>query len=413
MRDDVLKVLNEPELLESLYRSNKTAFKEAIEELYLETPNHLMLKTWHIRLKTELDPVRWGSKVDWLLIGIMILISGTLTKLPNWFQLDPNDFFPRYISFLYVPLLYTYFAWKKQIPLRRNLPVYVVWVLGWVYMTLLPGDPESDTYFLASVHFLLFMWTILGYAFVNGELKKTTPYSRFLFFNGEFLILSVILGLSGVLFLVITTGLFSAIGIPTEPYINRFGVYGLSAIPFISTHLLHINPTLLNKISPIVARLFSPAALTMFIVYLVASLIKSANPYADREYLVILNGLLVAVMALILFSVSDAQPHSTTKFQQWMLILLAIASLIIDVITLSAILYRITEWGITPNRFAVLGSNLLIFIHLSIVLMNMIGALQKEKDKQGISNSIGSFLPVYSAWFLGVAILFPILFSFK
>ena len=104
---------------------------------------------------------------------------------------------------------------------------------------------------------------------------------------------------------------------------------------------------------------------------------------------------------------------SDPKFQQWMLILLAIASLIIDVITLSAILYRITEWGITPNRFAVLGSNLLIFIHLSIVLMNMIGALQKEKDKQGISNSIGSFLPVYSAWFLGVAILFPILFSFK
>ncbi|MEX2568811.1 MAG: hypothetical protein WD431_22910, partial [Cyclobacteriaceae bacterium] len=43
------------------------------------------------------------------------------------------------------------------------------------------------------------------------------------------------------------------------------------------------------------------------------------------------------------------------KRELWVLLLLSAVTIIVNGITLSAILFRISEWGITPNRAAVLG----------------------------------------------------------
>jgi len=414
MKEAIRKALEEPELLEALYRSNKRAFKEAVEALCQENPDQLVLKTWHVRLKSESEGIAWGSKADWIFLGVAILISGTLAKLPDFFQLDPNNFFSRYISFIHVPFLFSYFAWKNKLAFNKYLITGLVWILGLIYMTILPGTlDQSDTFFLAATHFLLFMWTLVGVAFSVDDSNKPKGYSRFLQFNGEFLILSVIVGLSGALFLVINVNLFDLIGVDIRTYINRYGVYGLSAIPILACHLLYFNPTLMSRISPLVARLFSPAAMITLVIYLTTSLLTSADPYNDRGYLVMLNGVIIAVMALILFSVSDVQSQQTNRQAQWVLLLLAGISIIIDITALSAILYRIAEWGITPNRMAVLGSNLLMLVHLTIVLIKMITSLKNEGSYQEISATMGSFLPLYSCWFVIVTILFPILFSFK
>ena len=49
------------------------------------------------------------------------------------------------------------------------------------------------------------------------------------------------------------------------------------------------------------------------------------------------------------------------------LFILSIITVIIDLIALSAIFYRLGTFGITPNRLAVLGSNILILGNLAIV----------------------------------------------
>jgi hypothetical protein len=413
-KEDLENALDKPERLEALYRSDKTSFKKTLEELYEANPEHLLLKTWHLRFMPESERIKWGDKVDWVVIGLMIIISGTLAKLPDFFHLNPDDFFPRYLTFIYFPFLFIYVAWKKQVPLAKGLVVGLIGILGGIYMTYLPGNlEESDTFFLAAVHFPLFFWTVIGFAYIEGDFNKSHLNSRYLLFNGEFLVLSVILGLSGVLFLLISVSLFNTIGINTELYVEQYGIYGLSAIPLVACHLLFANPSLLDKISPIVARLFSPIALVMLLLYLTTSLIIQANPYDDRSYLLILNGMLVAVMALILFSASDASFQPRMKSQLWILLLLTIVSMVIDLIALSAILYRIAEWGFTPNRLVVLGSNLLILLHMIVVFRKLLNSVREEGSNHEVSKAVGSFLPVYSAWFVVVAILFPLLFSFK
>ena len=73
-------------------------------------------------------------------------------------------------------------------------------------------------------------------------------------------------------------------------------------------------------------------------------------------------------MALVVFSVSELKTQKRQVFNLYSLLVLLILSLVIDVLALSAIIYRLSEYGFTPNRTAVLGSNLLILVHLLLIV---------------------------------------------
>jgi hypothetical protein len=113
------------------------------------------------------------------------------------------------------------------------------------------------------------------------------------------------------------------------------------------------------------------------------------------------------------FSVAETSKNTGNKFGILLLLALSIVTIIVNGIALSAILFRITEWGITPNRLAVLGGNVLILIHLLIVAYRLFKALRDDQALEDVEKSIAFFLPVYSAWTLLVAFGFPLLFNFK
>jgi hypothetical protein len=93
----------------------------------------------------------------------------------------------------------------------------------------------------------------------------------------------------------------------------------------------------------------------------------------------IFNALLIGVMAIIFFSVAETSTTTKGRTEIFVLLLLSIVTIIVNGIALSAILFRIAEWGVTPNRAAVLGSNFLILINLLLVT----GQLYKGNFKQG------------------------------
>jgi hypothetical protein len=61
-------------------------------------------------------------------------------------------------------------------------------------------------------------------------------------------------------------------------------------------------------------------------------------------------------MALILFSVTETCKTTKNKAGAAILFLLSAVTVIVNGIALSDILFRISEWGITPNWLAVLGA---------------------------------------------------------
>jgi hypothetical protein len=92
---------------------------------------------------------------------------------------------------------------------------------------------------------------------------------------------------------------------------------------------------------------------------------------------------------------------------------MVLVTLIIDLIALAAILFRLTSYGYTPNRLAVLGANLLVFCHLAGILYLYVRFVVKRQSLTSLDQWIVGYLPVYVIWSVFVAVAFPLIFSFK
>ena len=220
--------------------------------------------------------------------------------------------------------------------------------------------------------------------------------------------------IAGAILTGVTIGLFSLIGFNIERfYFENIVVFELPAAPILGTYLSQTNPQLVGKVSPVIAKIFSPLVLVMLIIYLIAMAYSGKDPYNDREFLLIFNALLIGVMAIIFFSVAETSKTAKNLTEIWVLFLLSVVTVIVNGIALSAILFRISEWGITPNRAAVLGGNALILINLLLVTAQLFKAVSGKKDISGVGKIISTYLPVYAVWTIIVTFIFPLIFGFK
>jgi hypothetical protein len=179
------------------------------------------------------------------------------------------------------------------------------------------------------------------------------------------------------------------------------------------TYLIRNNPQLVGKVSPVIAKIFSPLVVVMLVIYLVAIVYSGKDPYNDRDFLLIFNALLIGVMAIIFFSIAETSKTPKSRIEVWVLFLLSVVTILVNGIALSAILFRISEWGITPNRAAVLGGNVLILINLLLVTAQLFRVLAKKAHITGVGKAIAFYLPIYSLWTIVVTFLFPLIFSYK
>ncbi|PRY46941.1 hypothetical protein CLV58_1015 [Spirosoma oryzae] len=414
MHNDILAHLDNPQYLEQLYRADKPAFRKAFDSLYPQIENNLLAKAWHERLSYNPDGLSWGTPRDRVVVLLASVVAALLAKLPAILSLAPGYYYPRNIGFIAFPLLIGYFAWKQTVPRQTGIVLAVLMGLAAVYINWLPQAPTSDTLILACLHLPLWLWSLLGFTFTGGRLRRDANWLGFLRYNGELVVMTAVLLLACGLATAITINLFNLIGWNIIGFYSNYVVIcSLAALPIVATYLTQVQPALVGKVSPVIARLFSPFALVMLLIYLVAMTASGKNLYHDRAFLLLFNGLLVGVMALIFFSVAGTGSVHQNRVQLLILFLLSIVTILINGIALSAILFRIAEWGITPNRAAVLGSNVLILCHLLLVGFRLWQVTTRRSDLSPISRSMAYFLPVYSAWAVVVVFVFPLLFGFK
>ena len=118
-------------------------------------------------------------------------------------------------------------------------------------------------------------------------------------------------------------------------------------------------------------------------------------------------------MAIVFFSIAETSKGGNSNSEKWILFLLCLVTIIVNGIALSAILFRIFEWGITPNRAAVLGGNVLILVNLVLVTLQLYKVLSRKADISGVGKVIASYLPVYCIWTTIVTFVFPLIFGFR
>jgi hypothetical protein len=123
--------------------------------------------------------------------------------------------------------------------------------------------------------------------------------------------------------------------------------------------------------------------------------------------------MLLGVMMIIIFSVSELSELKNQKFNSIMLFTLSISAIIIDIIALSAIFYRLNEFGLSPNRLAILVSNILVFFNLILIMIDLYRINFKKKAFGAVEMTVSKYLPVYLIWIAIVVFTFPLIFGMK
>lgn len=411
--EEIVNQIDNPKLLEKLYRKNKIAFERSFNAIFPQLIENSNAQVWNERLNYQHDETFFGQKNDVIFILLAALITGLVAKIPSFTSTTGEFFYPRNLGFLFFTMLMVYFSWKEKIEIKKLIVPFISVIIAAFYINLLPNN-YNDSIILACIHLPIFLWMIAGYLFVGGELKSTQKKIDYLRFNGDFVVMTAIIMLSGFLFSAITIGLFSLIGIKIEEfYGEKIAIWGLSAVPILVTYLVKNNPQLVNKISPVIARIFTPIVFVTLLIFLVTIIYTGKNLYDDRNFLMIFNALLIGVMAIILFSITEATKKKNEKINLIFLVGLSILTIIVNGIALSAIVFRINEFGITPNRLAVIGANLLIFVNLLFVAYKLFMILKGKSELHKVEIVIALFIPIYGIWAALVTFFLPLLFNFK
>jgi len=419
MKERIKENICNPEKLEQLYRDDRKSFESSFEKVYSEIEKSELARYWKIRLDFDKTPNKI-KKFNLLDIFIMItacLIAGFLIKIPDLFNVKLTDilFYEKNAGIIVFLGLTIYVVWINKISeLKRLILILITFIIPAIYTNLLPSVRDSASVNLVYIHLPLLMWCIFGLVFIDFNLKDKIKRIEYIRYNGDLAILTAIILIAGGILTGISIGLFEAIGINIENfYMKNVVIVGLVSVPIVATYIIKNYTTMTNKIAPIIANIFSPLVLLSAIVYLIALVISGKDPYNDREFLLIFNIMLLGVMAVIVFSISETSINSKQKFNEVILFILSIISVLIDLIALSAIFYRLGTFGITPNRLAVLGSNILILGNLVLIIIDLYKVNFKNTLIKEVELTISKYLPVYTIWIIFVIFGFPLIFGMK
>lgn len=414
MKESILSNLDNPAQLERLYRADKQTFRRAFMTVAPEIQNNTLVGFWHERLSYRADRLTTGAFKDVAFVILGSIYAAIMIKLPDMLALDPETFYSRNAGLILFPPLAAYFALKNSLPLKSVLMIAFVAMAGLVYVNFLPVSSTSDTLVLSCIHLALFLWCLLGFTFAGGGPALESNWLGYLRYNGEVVVMTGLILIAGFVFSGITVALFSVIGLRIEEfYFRNIGLCGLAAAPIVGTYLTRVNPQLVGRVAPVIARIFSPIVLVMLFAYLVAIVYSGKDPYNDRDFLLLFNALLMGVMAIIFFSVAESSKFEIRRPEIIVLFLLALLTIVVNGIALSAIVFRISEWGFTPNRTAVLGGNVLILVNLLLVTVQLFRVLTRRQEIDAVGSSIVSYLPAYFVWAAIVTFLFPLIFSYR
>ena len=267
MKNSIIEHINNPEFLEATYRKDVTSFKQSFIEAYPSIKDELLAKAWYERLNYKQSDISWGHKNEWKLVAILAAIVAVVAILPNFIIVEQDVFYAKNIGFIVFPALMVYFVWKKQQPTKRLIAPLIISLISIVYINLLPVLANSDSVSQAFFHMPLFLWVIFGYIFIGGDLSSTGKKINFLRFNGDLLVLCGLMLIAGGIFTAITINLFEVLKVNIENiFLNYIMAAALSIVPLFASFLIQNNNHLVNKISPVIARIFTPVVtITLFI----------------------------------------------------------------------------------------------------------------------------------------------------
>lgn len=404
--------MDNPHELERMFRIEPEAFKKSFSYAWEQNPDSQVLAVWFERLhfKETVNTEKASLlQKDFLFMGILAFLAGISTRIIMHF-VEQQAISPINLVFGVLPFIATYFVYKNSANKNILYTLVALFVISGIYMNMLPLE-NKDSIILAYLHLPIFLWVLVGIAFTGNEYGMGRTRLAYLKFNGEFCILYASMAISGMLLTALTMQLFSFVGMDiSEFYFENVVLFGAAALAIVAAYLVSSNLKLAKNIAPYIAKIFSPLVLVTLLVYLITVIWVGKNPFLDRNFLLSFNGILLSVLAVTIFSITESGTNEKKSISDYINFGLIVLALIIDCVALSAIVFRLSSYGITPNRLAVLGVNILICANLIWIMLSYMRFLLNKTGPSTIQDAVTKYLPVYGLWAAFVTFIFPLIF---
>ncbi|MFX4260740.1 DUF4153 domain-containing protein [Pelotomaculum propionicicum] len=413
VNNPIIENIANPHELERMFRKEPEAFKNSFSYAWEQNPDSQVLAVWNERLhfkETANTEKATLLKKNFLSIGILAILAGISTRIMLHFA-EQQAIAPINLIFGILPFIAAYFVYNN--PPKKNILYTLVslFLISGFYINMLPIE-NTDSIILAYLHLPIFLWVLIGLAFTGNEYGIGSRRLAYLKFNGEFCIIYASMAISGMLLSALTMQLFTFVGMDIEEfYFKNVVLFGAAALAVVAAYLVSRNLKLAKNIAPYIAKIFSPLVLATLLAYLITVIWVGQNPFLDRNFLISFNGILLIVLAVTIFSITESGTDEKKNISDYINFALIVLALLIDSVALSAIVFRLSSFGITPNRIAVLGVNILIWANLIWIMLSYIRFLQNKTGPSTIQDAVTKYLPLYGLWAAFVTFTFPLVFN--
>jgi hypothetical protein len=409
----IIDLIDQPAALEKYYRENKNKFIQDFHAAYPELEGNPIATTWKARLDYTKNSFNWGDTHQIKTIILLALLGGIFAKLPFFLNIQEDLYYQKNIGVLLfgLPAIYILATQKTNYTVRWIFSIFTL--AGILFINGISFSTDSDIFQLSALHLTALMASLLGMVWLKDLKASQKSKVAMLKFGADLIIICGLLMLSFGILSAITLGMFEAIGWSIETFWSSQVLPWLGpSIPLLGTFILMNNQGLVQSITPLIAKVFSPLVTIVLLAFIIIYTVSEQNAFENRDTLIIFNVLLLGVMAIFFFSLinlnNGSQPQ---KLMVINLLAMSILTFTVNLIALSSIIMRLNEFGLTPNRLVVLGSNLLILFNLMIGIYPLAQVLNKKSDAREVPERMVAFLPVYMIWFLLVVFIFPLLFG--
>jgi hypothetical protein len=357
---------------------------------------------------------------EMLVVLGLAIAAAVAVKIPALFDhpIRPNEqvptFYARNVSLFVLPLLTTYFAWKRGLSVASGLWLSLPFAAGAVFANAFPFLKGSDTEVLTILHLPIALWIVVGFAYVRGRWWADGGRMNFVRFSGELFIYYVLIALGGFVFTAFTFAMFSAINMNPDWFVAGWLIpCGAAGAVIVGSWLVEAKQSVIENMAPVLTRLFTPLFTVLLLVFL-ATMAWTGSPInVKREVLIGFDLLLAVVVGLVLYAASARDPQAPPDFFDGLQLLLVVSALVVDGVALAAIAARISEFGFTPNRVAALGENLILLVNLAWTAWLYARFLRHRGMFAVLERWQVAYLPVYSVWAAVVVVMFPRIFGYR
>jgi len=427
--------------LEQLYRRAKEAgqadaFREAIARALSLSEKSALLDAWGCRLDilplkqavpgaeaNQSSPTQlWSLAISLSVVLGMIwsLFSGGKPPLPAPEVATPL-FWLGWAPVTAVMIL-GFIGAAGRDPERRRVIVmacFVILALSFLSGWLVGGRKDSAS-ILAALHLPILAWMAVGVAATAQFQDRPAQHIGFILKSAEALVASGIFLAGAGMFGMLTLGIFNVLGVHfPESWISRCAALVLGTIP-----VLGIASTIDPSRSPggqdfstgaarlmrLLTRLLLTPVLGVLAIYVLWFIPRYFwRPFEERAVLIIYNASLAAVLLLVVLSVphlnEEISAFWSKSLRRGIRAVCALA-MILNLYSLSAVVVRTMRYGLSPNRHATIGWNVVTLCILASITISQFRSPAADW-KERFQASFARFLPLAALWALWVLLASP------